>query len=62
MTACTLTPIWQFPTLPSDPEYIRATPGESVPSFGNPVSSIDQRPRVDELLPPTAPARPRTCA
>jgi len=21
VTACTLTPIWQFPTFPSDPEY-----------------------------------------
>jgi hypothetical protein len=25
--------------LPSDPEYIRATPGEATPSFGKPVSS-----------------------
>jgi len=40
VTACTLTPTWQFPTLPSVPEYIRATPGESDPSLGKPVSSI----------------------
>jgi hypothetical protein len=40
VTACTLTPIWQFPTLPSVPEYMRATPGESDPSFGKPLSSM----------------------
>ena len=40
VTACTLTPIWQLPTLPSAPEYIRATPGESEPSLGKPTSSI----------------------
>jgi hypothetical protein len=39
LTACTLTPIWQLPVLPSVPEYCRATPGESKPSLGNPVSS-----------------------
>ena len=33
-------PIWQLPRLPSAPQYIRATPGESYPSFGNPTSSI----------------------
>ena len=33
------TPTWQLPTLPSVPEYCRATPGEAVPSFGKPVSS-----------------------
>jgi hypothetical protein len=33
------TPIWQLPTLPSVPEYWRLTPGERLPSFGNPVSS-----------------------
>lgn len=37
--AWTLTPIWQLPTLPRVPEYCLATPGEDVPSFGNPVSS-----------------------
>jgi hypothetical protein len=40
VTACTLTPIWQFPTLPSVPEYMRATPGESTPSLAKPLSSI----------------------
>lgn len=39
VAACTLTAIWQFPTFPSVPEYCRATPGEAVPSLGNPVSS-----------------------
>ena len=36
---CTLTPIWQLATLPSVPEYCRATHGDAVPSFGKPVSS-----------------------
>lgn len=40
MTACTLTPIWQLATLPSVPEYCRATHGEPFPSLGKPVSSI----------------------
>jgi hypothetical protein len=40
VTACTLTPIWQLPTFPKVPEYIRATPGESAPSLGNPLSSM----------------------
>jgi hypothetical protein len=40
VTACTLTSIWQLPTLPKVPEYCRATPGEDVPYLGNPVSSI----------------------
>jgi hypothetical protein len=35
----TLTPIWQLPTLPSVPEYCRATQGDAVPSLANPVSS-----------------------
>jgi hypothetical protein len=39
VTACTLTPIWQFPTFPNVPEYMRATPGESRPSLGKPLSS-----------------------
>src|SRR5579859_2324555 len=39
VTICTLTPIWQLPVLPRVPEYWRATHGEAVPSFGNPVSS-----------------------
>ena len=39
MTAWTLTPIWQFATLPNVPEYCLATPGELLPSFGKPVSS-----------------------
>ena len=39
VTAQTLTPIWQLPTLPSVPEYCRATPGEAVPNLGKPVSS-----------------------
>ena len=38
-TRCTLTAIWQLATLPSVPEYCRATHGEAVPSLGNPVSS-----------------------
>ena len=38
-TRCTLTPIWQLPTLPSVPEYCRATHGDAVPSLANPVSS-----------------------
>jgi hypothetical protein len=33
-------PIWQFPTLPNVPEYMRATPGESDPSLGKPLSSM----------------------
>ena len=40
VTACTLTPIWQFPTFPNVPEYILATPGESEPSLGKPLSSM----------------------
>src|SRR3954452_12868112 len=39
VTAQTLTPIWQLPTLPNVPEYCRATPGEATPSLTNPVSS-----------------------
>src|SRR3954462_9953720 len=42
VTACTLTPIWQLATLPSVPEYCRATPGEAVPSLTKPVSSTTQ--------------------
>ena len=38
-TRCTLTPIWQLPTLPKVPEYCRATHGDAVPSLANPVSS-----------------------
>ena len=40
LTRLTLTPIWQLPRLPRAPQYIRATPGESYPSLGKPVSSI----------------------
>ena len=47
VTACTLTPIWQFLRLPSAPQYIRATPGEVVPSLGKPVVD-DQGVGVDE--------------
>jgi hypothetical protein len=36
------TPIWQLATLPSVPEYCRATPGEAAPSLGKPVSSTTQ--------------------
>lgn len=39
VTAWTLTPIWQFATLPTVPEYCLATPAELLPSFGKPVSS-----------------------
>src|SRR5205085_2020984 len=39
VTAQIDTPIWQLPTLPSVPEYCRATPGEAVPSLTKPVSS-----------------------
>ena len=39
VTACTLTAIWQLPTLPSVPEYCRATHGDAVPSLAKPVSS-----------------------
>jgi hypothetical protein len=39
LTRCTLTATWQFPVLPSVPEYCRATHGDAYPSFGNPVSS-----------------------
>ena len=42
VTAQMLTPIWQLPTLPSVPEYCRATPGEAVPSLTKPVSSTTQ--------------------
>src|SRR3954452_16360136 len=42
VTAQIETPIWQLPTLPSVPEYCRATPGEALPSLGNPVSSTTQ--------------------
>src|SRR3954464_1954055 len=42
VTAQIDTPIWQLPTLPSVPEYCRATPGEAVPSLGKPVSSTTQ--------------------
>jgi hypothetical protein len=38
-TACSDTPIWQFPIFPNVPEYCRFTPGEPVPCFANPVSS-----------------------
>jgi hypothetical protein len=34
------TPTWQLATLPSSPQYWRATPGEKRPHFGIPVSSI----------------------
>jgi hypothetical protein len=44
VTACTLTPTWQFPTLPNVPLYIRATPGDPVPSLANPVSSTTYAP------------------
>ena len=40
VSAWTLTPICQFATFPSVPEYKRATPGESDPSVGNPLSSV----------------------
>jgi len=40
VAACTLTAIWQFPTLPNVPEYCRATPAELSPSLAKPVSSI----------------------
>ncbi len=43
-TRCTLTPTWQLATLPSVPEYCRATHGEAVPSFGKPVSSTTSAP------------------
>lgn len=36
VTACTLTTTWQFAVLPNAPQYIRATPGEELPSLGNP--------------------------
>jgi hypothetical protein len=39
LTRCTLTPIWQLPTLPRVPEYCRATHGDAVPSLPKPVSS-----------------------
>jgi hypothetical protein len=39
VTACTLTPTWHLPVLPSAPQYCRATPGESAPSLGKPLSS-----------------------
>jgi hypothetical protein len=39
VTACTLTAIWQLPTLPSVPEYCRATHGDPLPSLAKPVSS-----------------------
>ena len=42
MTAEIDTPIWQLATLPSVPQYCRATPGEAVPSLGKPVSSTTQ--------------------
>ena len=61
VTACTLTPTWQFPTLPSDPEYMRATPGESAPSFGNPVSSTTKA-RGPMNSSAHRATRPRTCA
>ena len=37
--AAALTPTWQLPILPRVPEYCRATHGDALPSFGNPVSS-----------------------
>jgi hypothetical protein len=36
------TPSWQFETLPSAPQYWRATPTEWRPNFGKPVSSTIQ--------------------
>src|SRR4051812_4727024 len=42
MTAQIETATWQLPTLPSVPEYCRATPGEAVPSLTKPVSSTTQ--------------------
>jgi hypothetical protein len=37
-----LTPTWQLATLPSVPEYWRATPTEALPNLGKPVSSTIQ--------------------
>jgi hypothetical protein len=34
------TPTWQLPTLPSAPQYWRATPTDLFPNLGKPVSSI----------------------
>jgi hypothetical protein len=45
--ACMLTP-----TLPSNPEYMRATPGEPTPSLGKPGVVDDVGARVDKLLRP----------
>lgn len=38
-TRFTLTPIWQFVTLPAVPVHYRATPGDAVPHLSQPVSS-----------------------
>jgi hypothetical protein len=42
VAAWMLTPTWQLATLPSVPEYCRATPTEAVPNLGKPVSSMIQ--------------------
>ena len=52
VTACTLTPIWQFPTLPSVPEYIRATPGESDAVLREAAVVDDVGLRVDDIIGP----------
>ena len=38
------TATWQFPILPSAPQYCRCTPTEWVPCLGKPVSSRAKRP------------------
>src|SRR3954465_2399797 len=54
------TPTWQLPTLPSVPEYCRATPGEAVPSLTKPVSSTTHAcgPITPTAWRPHPPARP----
>src|SRR3954447_15486185 len=49
VTAETDTPTWQLPTLPSVPEYCRATLGEAAPSLTNPGVIDPPRLRGDPL-------------
>ncbi len=47
LLSAAVTMTWQFATLPSAPQYWRATPADSLPCLGMLVSSISKSPRRD---------------
>src|SRR3954465_14727395 len=49
------TSTWQFATLPSSPQYCRATPTESSPFLGTPTSSTTSTAPTPPPRPPTLP-------